>query len=164
MDNVTHSAILTAAIDESIEYPNDLLGDLSEYTFEGEGEGDDEIAELVKRSNTSNNSEEKDITFNKQGIINFVDSKLRENAEDDSWRLRLQRDYMRLWTKDSTYGPMSKGVVFAKLELELDANFTLEHVIKAYHEPTNRIQWDNTHLLQLDVQRTSHKNVSLQYS
>jgi len=63
MDNVTHSAILTAAIDESIEYPNDLLGDLSEYTFEGEGEGDDEIAELVKRSNTSNNSEEKDITF-----------------------------------------------------------------------------------------------------
>ena len=43
----------------------------------------------------------------------------------------MQRDYMRLWTKDSTYGPMSKGIVFAKLELELDANFTLAHVIKA---------------------------------
>lgn len=139
MDNQTHSAILGAAIDESIIHPSDLVGDLSEYTFEGEGEGDDEITELVKRSNTSNDSVEKDITFNKQGIIQFIDTKLRENRDDDTWRLRLQRDYIKLWTKDSSYGPMSKGIVFAKLELELDANFTLEHVIKAYNEPANRL-------------------------
>ena len=43
--------------------PKDPEGNLSEYIFEGEGEGDEEITELVKRSNTSSNSVEKDITF-----------------------------------------------------------------------------------------------------
>lgn len=155
---------MKAAINESIIVPKDPVGDLSDYTFEGEGDGEGEIAELVKRSNTSNNSVEKNITFNKQGIIQFIDSKLRENTDDDSWRLRLQRDYIKMWTKDSDIGPMSKGVVFSKLELELDASYTLEQVIKAYNEPSNRLQWDNTHLQQLEVQRTPHKNVVLQYS
>ena len=61
-DNETHSAILGAAIDESI-IKTDPNGNLTDYLFEGEGEGDDEMTEMVKRSNTSNDSVEKDITF-----------------------------------------------------------------------------------------------------
>lgn len=59
---------------------------------------------------------------------------------------------------------MSKGVVLSKLELELDKKYSLEHVIKAYNEPENRLKWDNAHLLALEEQKTSHKNVVLQYS
>ena len=50
-------------IEESSLKSKDPEGDLTEYVFEGEGEGDEEITELVKRSNTSCNSVEKDITF-----------------------------------------------------------------------------------------------------
>jgi len=46
----THSAIMKTAIDESFAPKGE--GDLSDFIFEGEGEGDDEITELVKRSNT----------------------------------------------------------------------------------------------------------------
>jgi len=60
-------------IEESSLKSKDPEGDLTEYVFEGEGEGDEEITELVKRSNTSCNSVEKDITFNKKGIIRFID-------------------------------------------------------------------------------------------
>jgi len=61
-ENDTHSAILTAAIDESF-VRKDPDGNLTDYLFEGEGEGDEEITEMVKRSNTQNDSVEKDITF-----------------------------------------------------------------------------------------------------
>jgi len=98
------------------------------------------------------------------GIIQFIDAKLKENEDEESWRPRLKRDYIRLWTKDSSYGSVNKGVVFSKLELELDKNLTLQQVVKAYNEPANRLLWDNTHLQHLEVQRTPHKNVVLQYS
>jgi len=78
---------MKTAIDESFAPKGE--GDLSDFIFEGEGEGDDEITELVKRSNTQNNSVEKDITFNKKGIVQFIDVTLKENENDESWRLRL---------------------------------------------------------------------------
>ena len=65
------------------------------------------------------------------GIIQFIDAKLKENEDEESWRPRLKRDYIRLWTKDSSYGSVNKGVVFSKLELELDKNLTLQQVVKA---------------------------------
>jgi len=50
-ENATQEAAMEQGINESVA-PKDPEGDLSEYTFEGEGEEDGEIAELVKRSNT----------------------------------------------------------------------------------------------------------------
>lgn len=106
---------------------------------------------MVKRSNTSYNSIESNITFNKKGIIHFIDAKLKENTDEDSWKLRLKRDHLRFWTKDSSHGSTNKGVVLSKLELELDNKFTLEQVIKAYNNPENRMKWDTTHIQKLEV-------------
>ena len=67
--NNTTEAVVKSAIEESQKEPKGPEGDLSEYTFEGEGEVDDEITEMVKRSDTSANSIEKDITF--VSFVNF---------------------------------------------------------------------------------------------
>ena len=36
-----------------------------------------------------------------------------------------------MWTKEHSYGPISKGVVFSKMEIEIEKSVSLEQVIKA---------------------------------
>ena len=36
-----------------------------------------------------------------------------------------------MWTKEHSHGPISKGVVFSKLEIEVEKSVSLEQVIKA---------------------------------
>jgi len=59
-------------------------------------------------------------------LIKFIEKQLRENEEDESWRLRLKRDQVKMWTKEHSHGPISKGVVFSRLELEVDKSASLE--------------------------------------
>lgn len=88
IDEVNENRTCEVSVRNKLEIPEkqappDANGDLSNYVFDGEGQEEGEITEMVQRSQREENSIEKDITFNKKGLIKFIEKQFRENEEDE---------------------------------------------------------------------------------
>ena len=68
IDEVNENRTCEVSVRNKLEIPEkqappDANGDLSNYVFDGEGQEEGEITEMVQRSQREENSIEKDITF-----------------------------------------------------------------------------------------------------
>lgn len=111
---------------------------------------------------------DKDVTFTKRGLIDFIENTLRDNNPEDGsaaakeWSEKVhQKGEFQCWVRKGSV--VEPKLLCFRANVWFNKGFKLNRVVKSLYDPAHRSVWDKKQLAEMSSKDTEHPNVRLNY-